>query len=286
MRALAGALVLGLAASTAQAAPLPELRGRVNDLAGVLSGDRHGALEQRLAEYETRTGHQFVVLIIDSLDGDPIEDFAIRLAEKWKLGDAKRDDGLIFIVAKSDRKMRIEVGYGLEGAVPDVLAKRVLDDYVTPRFRAGDFVGGIELGLEQLMKAAEGEALGPPPARRGAERPVRSPARGGFLPALFLIFFVIMFLAALRFALPALVGALFGYTVAGIFGAIVGGLIGLMLGFMSRGGGGGGRGGWGGGSSGFTSGFSGGGFSSGGFSGGGFSGGGGSFGGGGASGSW
>jgi uncharacterized protein len=170
---LASALGLALfgGSEIGRGAELPKLNGRVNDYAGFLSRDAAMRLERVLAQYEQQTGHQFVLLTIASLDGDPIEDLSIRVAEAWKVGSKGRDDGLIFVVAKAEHKTRIEVGYGLEGAVPDALAKRILDEYVRPRFQHGDFGGGIFAGFEQLMHAGAGESLGPPPT-------TYAPARG------------------------------------------------------------------------------------------------------------
>jgi uncharacterized protein len=280
MTNLALALALGLLGQSAYEAKLPELHGRVNDLAGILSPPRAQALEQGLERYEQHTGHQFALLTIDTLGGLPLEEYSIKLAEKWKLGDPKRDDGLIFLVVKNDRKMRIEVGYGLEGAIPDLVAKRVLDHYATPHFRSGDFPGGIELSFEQLMKAASGEALGPPPPTRRTRPELNSPAGGTALTGILVVFFIISFAMAIRFLLPPLVGTFLGYLYMGPAGGIIGLLVGIFItltvGPNSRSGGGAGRSGsrWSSGSS------------FGGFSSGGFSGGGGRFGGGGASGGW
>lgn len=282
------ALALLAVAPTASGQDIPPLSGRVNDLAGVLPASDRSALEDTLARYEAETGHQFALLTLPSLDGYPIEDWGIRAAEAWKLGSQDRDDGLIFIVAPQDRKMRIEVGYGLEGAIPDVLAKRVISDHVAPFFRRGDFPGGIRAGFEQLMRAAEGEALGPPvrdAGRRGAPGSRPAPPGAGALAQLLTFGLMASFFLGrtLGFLLPGFLLGMFGVQ----FG-ILGGLLGFMIGagfgalfmrgrgmnvfFLPMGGG-----------------FGGGGFhrgGGGGFGGGGFGGGGGGFGGGGASGDW
>jgi uncharacterized protein len=179
--------VLAAVASIASAAEVPKLAARVNDYAGLLSPDAAARLEQALAQYEQQTGHQLALLTIASLDGDPIEDFSIRVAEAWKIGAKGRDDGLIFIVAKADRKTRIEVGYGLEGAIPDVLAKRILDDYVRPHFQRGDFAGGVFAAFRELMRAAEGESLGPAPVTRAPRGPT-----GGLLSVILPILILIV----------------------------------------------------------------------------------------------
>jgi uncharacterized protein len=168
-RALAllfGALLAG--ASLAQVA-VPALTARVTDQTGTLSASQRAALEARLKELESRKGAQLAVLIVPSTQPETIEQFGIRVAESWKLGRKGIDDGLILIVAKNDRKLRIEVGYGLEGVVPDAIAKRVIDEIIVPRFRAGDFSGGIEAGMDRLIRLVDGEPL-PPPARRVGQR--------------------------------------------------------------------------------------------------------------------
>lgn len=145
---------------SAQAEPeIPQLTRRVQDQAGLLSPAAASRLESQLAAYEKETGHQFALLTVQSLDGGALEDFSIRVAEKWKLGDAKRDDGLLLLIAAQERQMRIEVGYGLEGAIPDALAARVIRHELTPAFRAGQFEQGIESAFGVLMKAASGEAV-------------------------------------------------------------------------------------------------------------------------------
>jgi uncharacterized protein len=177
LRAAAPALAaLALALVAAVAAPareVPPLRARVTDEAGLLGPDALRALEQRLADYERETGHQFAVLIVRSLEGDPIEDFSIRTVEAWKLGSAERDDGLLLLVASEDRQMRIEVGYGLEGAIPDALADRVIRNLIVPAFRRDDYAGGIGSALQALMSAARGESMAlpdrAPPPRRGPD---------------------------------------------------------------------------------------------------------------------
>jgi uncharacterized protein len=185
------ATALGLAvfggSEIGRAAEPPKLAARVNDYAGLLSRDAAMRLEQVLEQYEQQTGHQFALLTIASLDGDPIEDFSIRVAEAWKTGAKGRDDGLIFIVAKAEHKTRIEVGYGLEGAVPDALAKRILDDYVRPHFQRGDFGGGIFAGFGELMHAASGESLGPPPTTHAPPRGRAGGLASVILPIIILI---------------------------------------------------------------------------------------------------
>ncbi len=159
-------LVLALAGATSARASepsVPQLKGRINDRTGVLIPSEAARLDSMLEQYQSDTGHTFVLLIIPSLDGESIEAFSLRTAESWALGTADRDDGLLMVVALDDRKIRIEVGYGLEGAVPDGLAGDIIGRVMAPRFREGDIAGGIREGFRKLMKAAEGEAVGLPP---------------------------------------------------------------------------------------------------------------------------
>lgn len=166
----------------------PELARRVTDGAGMLSPSFAAELERFLEAYERETGHQFAFVSVPSLAGGTIEDFCLRTAERWKLGDAKRDDGLLLCVAKTERKMRIEVGYGLEGAVTDVLAARVVRYEMRPRFQSGDFDGGVRAAFAVLRKAAEGEAVRVGPPERN------EPSEGSrflhFLPLLLLVLLV------------------------------------------------------------------------------------------------
>ncbi|MCA1979500.1 MAG: YgcG family protein, partial [Thiobacillus sp.] len=148
---------------------VPELTRRVTDLTGTLTAAQTDALEARLAQFEAQKGSQIAVLIVPTTAPEDIAQFGIRVADAWKIGRQKIDDGVILIVAKQDRALRIEVGYGLEGAIPDAVAKRVVAETIAPRFKAGDFYGGIDAGVTQLMKLIEGEALPPPTDSRARE---------------------------------------------------------------------------------------------------------------------
>ena len=252
---------------------IPALSARVTDLTQTLSAPQQQALEQKLAALEAQKGSQIAVLIVPTTAPEEVEQFAIRVAEAWKLGRKGVDDGVLMLVAKEDRTMRIEVGYGLEGAIPDIAAKRIIEEMITPRFRAGDFYGGIEQGVDRLIGLINGEPLPPPKA---SSRASGNALENIFPMALFLIFGVG---GVLRAMFGRLLGAGIASAVAGVGGWLLfGGLIGalgagalaffLVLSGIGGMGFGGGRGG----------GFGGGG--------GGFSGGGGGFGGGGASGRW
>jgi uncharacterized protein len=278
-----------LLAARAQAdVAVPPLSGRVVDQTGTLSGDDIASLTQKLKDLETRKGSQVTVLIVPTTAPETIEQFSLRVAEAWKIGRKRIDDGAILVVAKNDRKLRIEVGYGLEGSLTDVTARRIIDEIIVPKFRSDDFAGGISAGVERIIRVVDGEPL--PAPRPEASHSVDPGWLDNFDPFNpFLLFAVIIVGGIVRSVLGRLLGAL---TMGGIVGALAwfiagslaASLIVAVIAFLltmfgeTMASSGGGRGGWVSGGS-----WSGGGGSSGG---GGFSGGGGSFGGGGASGSW
>ncbi len=288
-RAAAG-LVLLLAAVLVRAdVAVPPLSGRVIDLTGTLSGGAVAGIEAKLADLEAKKGSQVAVLMLPSTQPEEIEQYGIRVAEAWKLGRKGVDDGAILIVAKDDRRVRIEVGYGLEGALPDAIASRIIAETVTPRFKLGDYDGGVEAGIDQIISVVNGEPL-PEPDKKWEHR--------GGLSNLLPLLLVVVFVAS--GVLRSLFGRLFGsvatgglagglawalshFLPIGLGAGVIAFLFALLLGSnrgWSVGGPGGGFGGFGGG-------LGGGGFRGGGLGGGGgFSGGGGGFGGGGASGGW
>ena len=135
----------------------PSLTGRVVDRAGVIESFKKEQIERLLEEHEEATSNQIAVLVVPGLEGDVLEDFSIRTVESWKLGTEKGDNGVLLLVAMAERKMRIEVGYGLEGAIPDAMAKRIIDDVLKPEFKAGRFGGGIESAVINLIQLANGE---------------------------------------------------------------------------------------------------------------------------------
>lgn len=143
---------------------VPTLSHRVTDLTATLSAEQSAALENKLVAFEARKGSQIAVLILPTTQPETIEAFGIRVADSWKIGRKNIDDGVILIVAKEDRKLRIEVGRGLEGAIPDAIAKRVIAEIITPKFKANDFAGGIDAGVSQLIKLIDGEPLPAPTA--------------------------------------------------------------------------------------------------------------------------
>lgn len=260
---------------------VPALSARVVDLTATLSAAQRAALNQKLQAFEARKGSQIAILIVPTTAPETIEQYSIRVVDQWKLGRKKVDDGVLLLVAKDDHRLRIEVGYGLEGALPDVIAKRIVSDTIAPLFKQGDFYGGLDAGITRIMAVIEGEPL-PAPAQP-ATRNTGLSALEGVFPLL--IFGALVAGVVLRNVLGSLPGALVN---GGLVGAAVmllgGGLVfAVLLGFMAFVFALGGLGFWGGGFGGWG-GYPGGGDFGGG--GGGFSGGGGGFGGGGASGDW
>ncbi len=293
-RLLAGAVGFLLLAAAAFAADptdpiaVPKLTGRVVDLTGTLSVPEREALAGKLAAFEGSRGSQVAVLLVPSIGTETIEEFATRVTDAWKLGRAGVDDGVLFVIAKQERKLRIQAGRGVQGTLTDALSKRIIVERVTPRFRTGDFAGGIDAGVESIMKAIEGEALPPPAAKKKSPgRPVS--VTSSYESFLWLAFLVVpvagLVLRSLlgRFLGAGLTGGVTGLAAAFVFGSVIFGVVAAVGAFILVLGMGSGRFG-GRGGAGFPIGGSwGGGGSSGG---GGFSGGGGGFDGGGASGDW
>ena len=273
--ALLLACALGGCAPSAAQVPVPPLKGHVTDQTGTLTSEQTAALEQTLTAFEARKGSQLAVLMVATTAPEEVEQYALRVAEQWKLGRKKVDDGAILVIAKNDRAMRIEVGYGLEGALTDLTSKRIISETLLPRFKGGDFYGGISAGVDQVIRVIDGEPLPAPTARApqgiGDVQP--------YAPMLFIVALAVGgVLRAVLGKVPGslvtggvvaviawfVVGAISMAALAGVIAMVVtlmgGGMLGRGMGGFS----GGGRGGGGGG----------------------FSGGGGGFGGGGASGRW
>ncbi len=280
--ALTGLLLLAGSAFAA-AIPVPSLAARVTDQTGTLDAAQSQALEAKLAAFEQAKGSQIAVLVVASTGDETIEQFSIRVVDVWKLGRKGVDDGALLLVAKDDRKVRIEVGRGLEGVVPDAIANRIIDEDIVPKFKQGDFAGGLDAGVDRMVGLVNGEPLPPPKPQGNFDHSV-SNGDAPFLLALVAFGFA----RALFGSSKPLVRGLLTGGAAGIGALLAGAVFGFALalaalgfigGLLSGGGGrfagGGGWGGWGGG-----------GGSSGGFGGGGFGGGGGGFSGGGASGGW
>ena len=267
----AGLLLFSAVVFAADEVAIPPLQQRVTDLTQTLSANEQAALESKLAQFEQQKGSQIAILLIPTTQPEAIEQYAIRVAEAWKLGRKGVDDGILILVAKEDRKMRIEVGYGLEGIVPDSIANQIILDAMKPRFKQDDFYGGLDAATDQLIARINGEPLPEPPQTQASQGDW-----GDLLPML--LFGGLLVGGVLR----AIFGNFLGGAVnGGLVGAAVwllggGMLIAIVIAFiaflltMSGG-------------LGMLNGYSGGG----GFGGrGGFSGGGGGFGGGGASGDW
>jgi len=284
-------LSLAFGAWAQDAIPVPKLTARVIDQTATLSAAERDALEAKLAAFEQARGSQVAVLLVPAIGHETIEEFAGRVTDEWKLGRAGIDDGVLFVVAKEERKLRIHTGRGTQGTLTDALSKRIVSDIVAPRFRAGDFAGGIDAGVDAIMKAIEGEDLPLPPARGTQRAP---DTMGSFSNLLVLALFVVPFVGMV---LRGIFGRFFGATITSglagvaawvILGSLVVGIVAAVFAFIFTlaSGAGAGRGARGGGWGGYIP--SGGGSwgGGGGFGGGGFSGGGGGFDGGGASGSW
>ncbi|KOT16218.1 TLP18.3, Psb32 and MOLO-1 founding s of phosphatase family protein [Burkholderia mallei] len=139
--------------------PVPPLAARVTDETGTLTAAERATLEQSLKDFETRKGSQIAVLIVPTTQPETIEQYSIRVVEQWKLGRANVDDGALLIIAKNDRALRIEVGYGLEGVLTDATSRRIIDELIVPSFRRGDFYGGVSAGVGGMMRVIEGEPL-------------------------------------------------------------------------------------------------------------------------------
>ncbi|WP_315787054.1 MULTISPECIES: YgcG family protein [unclassified Bradyrhizobium] len=291
VKALLATLLVCLATIVLADVAVPQLTGRVVDQTGTLSASDVAGLTQKLKDLETRKGSQVAVLIVSTTQPETIEQFSIRVAEAWKIGRRKVDDGALLVIAKNDRKLRIEVGYGLEGSLTDVTARRIIDEVITPKFRSGDFAGGIDAGIDRIIGVINGETL-PVPQPQASHGDIDMDSITSFAPVA--LFGALVIGGILRTLLGRLLGSL---ATGGAMGAIawvmvgsaglaaLSAIAGFVIAFIAdsfasmAGPGSGRRGGW-------SSGSSSGGWSSGSSSSGGFSGGGGSFGGGGASGSW
>lgn len=281
-------IALALLASTVFAAgaeltAIPLLTGHVVDRAGLLSASQAETLASRLRAFEQQHGSQLVVLIVPTVQPESIEQYSMRVFEAWKIGRKQTNDGILILVSVNDRKLRIDTGYGLEGAIPDAIAKRIVADTMAPRFRAGEPYAGLFAGVEQIIKLVEGEQL-PPPVRKSAVQNwqgqfeellvlgiVAATIVGGVLNLVLGRFFGSL-------ATAGIVAGIAWLMTASMLVMIAAAVLVFMFVLVTAGRGGSALGGWGGGSS-----WGGGGWGSGGGS---WGGGGGSAGGGGASGGW
>jgi uncharacterized protein len=250
-------LLVVAAGAVAQTLTFPALTGRVVDDAGILDGGTRAALTEKLAALETKTSDQLVVATVKSLQGTSVEDYGNRLFREWKLGQVAKNNGVLLVVAPNDRKVRIEVGYGLEGTLPDAVSKLIIENGIIPRFRANDFAGGITRGVDDIIQVLTGDAE--EWKRRAAQRPENKSVLIGSLAVWLMVAAILIIVWIVStYNQPPFAPTRWGRRGSGWWAPAGGG--------------------WSDGSSG--------GFSSGGSSDGGFSGGGGDSGGGGASGSW
>jgi len=228
---LALPLLLGLAViapppSAAQSLPsaaqglqsIPKLTARVTDLTGTLTAEQQTALEQKLAAFESAKGSQLAVLLVPTTQPEQIEQYSIRVVEQWKLGRQKVDDGALLIIAKNDHRVRIEVGYGLEGVLTDAMCNRIISETIRPAFRQGNYYGGIDAGLDQMMKLIEGEPLPPPEHDWQSGRRAR-----GSTPLPLILFAVFIGSVVLR--------GIFGRTLGSAFTAVGAGLLVWIAGY-------------------------------------------------------
>jgi uncharacterized protein len=269
-------LLLLCSVSTRAEVPVPPLTAQVVDTTNSLNSSQKAALIEKLRAFEGRKGSQIAVLLVPTTQPEAIEQYGLRVAEQWKIGRGKIDDGAILLLALQDRTVRIEVGYGLEGALTDITSKRIIEDFIIPQLRQGDIAGGINTGVDRMIAVIDGEPLPPPAVRKNqtSERSLGEIAPLLFMLALFIgaglrraigklpaagLTGVVVFLVAWVMAGTAVIAIL--AAIAAMFLTLSGVRMGGLGGFGGRGGGFGGGGG-------------------------GFSGGGGGFGGGGASGRW
>lgn len=266
------AIALGWSLLVGAQIPVPPLTARINDQAALLTTEQKASLEQKLQTFEARKGSQLAVLIVLTTAPETIEQYALRVVEQWKLGRKKVDDGALLLIAKTDRALRIEVGYGLEGALNDATSKRIISEIITPHFKQGDFYGGIAAGVDKIVRVIDGEPL--PESRRTPRAGIADIQQ--YVPVIFILALVVG--GVLRSVLGRFPGALVtggavavaAWLFAGALSIALGaGILALLFTLLSGSMGGHGIGGH-----------------RGGFGTGGFGGGGGGFGGGGASGRW
>src|SRR5258706_9241436 len=268
MTGVLGRLMLGAAATIPAAAaafaadpagesnPVTKLNGHGVDLTGTLTAPERERIDAKLRDFEQGRGSQVVVLLVPSIGPEAIEDFATRVTDAWQLGRKGVDDGVLFVIAKQERKMRVHTGRGVQGTLTDVFSKRIVADIVAPRFRNGDFAGGIDEAVDAIMKAIEGESL-PLPSKKPQRKVGAVSSYGDFIwIAFFLVPVVAMVLRGLvgRFFGAGLTGGVTGLAAAWLFGSLAFGIVAAIAAFvlglvMGTGGGrpGGFGGGWGGG---------------------------------------
>lgn len=277
-----GLCLIGAGSATAQDQAIPPLTARVIDQTQTLTTAQRDTLSQTLAAFETRKGSQVAVLMVASTKPEAIEQYSMRVFEQWKLGRRGVDDGVLMLVALQDRRIRIEVGYGLEGTLTDAVSRRIIDETITPAFKRQDVYGGIQAGVDRLVTLIDGETLPVGPSRAPPKPSTLTSAMSGWLPVLFI--FVLTVGGILRALLGRMLGALItgglvaglAWWMGGLAMALLAGIVAFIFSLVGRMGP----------ASAWSSGTGTIGRSGGGWGGGGFGGGGGGFGGGGASGRW
>jgi uncharacterized protein len=221
-RSLLLACALGSSAIGAAQVAVPPLQARLTDLTGTLTAEQQAGVEQTLRAFEARKGTQIAVLIVPTTKPEEVEQYALRVVEKWKLGRKKVDDGALLLIAKADRTLRIEVGYGIEGALNDATANRIISEVIAPRLKAGDYFGGVSAGVDQMIRVVDGEPLpAPTPGSAGSGQALGSQNIGQLLPLLFVLALVVG--GVLRAVLGRVPGALVTGGVLGLAGWLLGG---------------------------------------------------------------
>ena len=240
---------------------IPPLKTRVTDLTATLTAEQTSALESKLAAFEQRKGSQLAVLLVPTTQPETVEQYSIRVTDQWKLGRKGVDDGVLLLIAKDDRKLRIEVGRGLEGALPDAIGKRIIDEYIVAPFKQGDFNAGINAGIDRIIKIVDGEPL-PAPKAKGSGASFGDTLENSLGWGALLVVFLG---GILRAIFGVFVGSLIAGVVAGVaavflgVGAVVSFVVGIIvfvlsligISFLGGGGGGSSVGSWGGGGGGF-----------------------------------
>jgi len=205
--------------------PVPALSARVTDLTNTLTADERARLESKLASFEDKNGAQMAVLIVPTTQPEPVEAYALRVADAWKVGRKGRDDGVLLLVAKDDRRLRLEVGYGLEGLIPDAIAKRIVAEDVAPKFRDGRYAEGIEAGVDRVVAIVDKGEL-PPPEKRASQK--RGGAGGLDWGTILILALVV--LPTIGGVLKSIFGKLGGATVGG---ALAGGIVWWVIGSIA-----------------------------------------------------
>ncbi|UGY12092.1 YgcG family protein [Bradyrhizobium septentrionale] len=223
IRVILFAFLLGLICPARAEVAVPQLTGRVVDQTGTLSSGDIAALNGKLEDLEKRKGSQIAVLIVPTTGDETIEQFSIRVAGAWKIGRKKVDDGALLVVAKNDRHLRIEVGYGLEGVLSDVVTHRIIDEDITPKFKAGDFAGGISAGVDRMIRLVNGEQLPAPEPEHW-----QAPNLVDFANPV-AIFVVIIVASALRAMLGRLLGSAATGGIVGVFTWLIAGSLATAL---------------------------------------------------------